>query len=54
MFEDQKIQKPWFLANNEQQPEVYFFENIHKLGYTVACDTRVKVGHYDREKDIVW
>lgn len=54
IFEDQRIQKPWFLANHEERSEVYFFENIHKVGYTVACDTRVKVGHYDAKNDIVW
>jgi|GEM_PF-5549809 len=53
IFEDTRIQKPWFLPNIEN-PDLYFFENIHKLGYKVACDTRVKVGSYDIERDIVW
>ncbi len=63
IFKDPKIEKPWFKTCNEwdQQKgariytqDLYFFEKIYKLGYKVACDTRVKVGHYDVEMDIVW
>ncbi len=34
--------------------DLYFYENAGKLGYKFACDTRVKVGHYDAAMDIVW
>lgn len=63
LFKDPKIPKPWFKTLQEYVPgvgargytqDLYFFENIHKLGYKVACDTRVRVGHYDAENDIVW
>lgn len=63
IFRDQRIPKPWFRTVQEYTPgvgirgytqDLYFYENIHKLGYKVACDTRVKVGHYDAENDIVW
>lgn len=63
IFKDPKIPKPWFKTLQEFIPgkgaraytqDLYFYENIHKLGYKVACDTRVKVGHYDLEADIVW
>lgn len=63
LFKDPKVPKPWFRTLQEYNPgqggrgytqDLYFFENIHRLGYKVACDTRVKVGHYDLDNDIVW
>lgn len=33
--------------------DLYFCKNINKLGYKVACDTRVQVGHID-ENGKVW
>jgi hypothetical protein len=63
IFRDKKVPKPWFKTQQEYMPgggiraytqDLYFFENIHRLGYKVACDTRVKVGHYDIDNDIVW
>ncbi len=63
LFKDEKIEKPWFKTLQEFSPEkgargytqdLFFFEKIRKLGYKVACDTRVRVGHYDIEMDIVW
>ena len=63
IFKDSKIPKPYFKTCQEHTPgvgtkvmtqDLYFFENIHRLGYKVACDTRVKVGHYDAQNDIVW
>lgn len=63
IFRDERIEKPWFKTLQEWDSEkgargytqdLYFFEKIKKLGYKVACDTRVKVGHYDVEIDVVW
>ena len=63
VFKDPKIENPWFKTCQEWNPvdgakiytqDLYFFEKIKKLGYKVACDTRVKVGHYDVEADVVW
>jgi hypothetical protein len=63
IFKDPKVEKPWFKTCQDWDPQkgakvytqdLYFFEKIRKLGYKVACDTRVKVGHYDPEMDIVW
>lgn len=63
IFKDPRIEKPWFKTCQEWDPlkgskiytqDLYFFEKIRKLGYKVACDTRVRVGHYDPEMDIVW
>lgn len=63
MFKDEKIPKPWFQTLQEFIPgkgaraytqDLYFYENAGKLGYKFACDTRVKVGHYDVNADVVW
>ncbi len=63
LFRDPRIPRPWFKTLQEYTPggggrgytqDLYFYENIHKLGYKVACDTRVKVGHYAIDEDIVW
>ncbi len=34
--------------------DLKFFEDAGKLGYKFACDSRVKVGHYDTENDMMW
>jgi hypothetical protein len=63
IFKDPRLPKPFFKTTQEYTPgvgakvysqDLYFYQNIHKLGYKVACDTRVKVGHYDLDSDIVW
>lgn len=63
IFKDPKVSKPWFKTVQEWSKEsgaklytqdLYFFENIRKLGYKVACDTRVRVGHLDPNTEVVW
>ena len=63
IFKDERVPRPWFKTVQEYSPEkgvqlgtqdLYFFGNIRKLGYRVACDTRVKVGHLDPASEIVW
>lgn len=63
MFKDERLPKPWFKTVQEYRPQggsrmytqdLYFYENAGKLGYKFACDTRVKVGHYDVNMDVVW
>lgn len=63
IFKDPKVPKPWFRTCNEWDPvhgtkmytqDLYFFENIRKLGYKIACDTRVHVGHLDPQSEVVW
>jgi hypothetical protein len=63
IFRDPRVPRPYFKTLQEFTPgvgvrgysqDLYFYENIRKLGYKVACDTRIKVGHYDLENDIVW
>lgn len=58
-----KMEKPWFKTVQKYEPgkgiecytqDLKFYENASKLGYKFACDTRVKVGHYDAQNDIVW
>jgi len=62
LFKDDRVPRPWFRhplrhetgkpAGNK--PDMSFFQNLHMLGYKVACDTRVKVGTYDPVNDLVW
>jgi len=63
IFKNKDLPKPWFKTFQGVIPgegakaytqDLYFYENAAKLGYTFACDNRVKVGHYDYENDIVW
>lgn len=63
MFKDDKIPRPWFKTLQEYVPgqgvrsytqDLYFFENAGRVGYKFACDTRVKVGHYSLDEDMVW
>lgn len=58
-----KMERPWFKTVQKYTPgvggEAYtqdlkFYENASKLGYRFACDTRIKVGHYDAVQDIIW
>lgn len=63
IFKDPKLEKPFFKTIQEHIPgvgtkvytqDLQFFERAGRLGYKFACDTRVKVGHYDYDRDIVW
>lgn len=63
VFKDPRLSYPWFKTLNDLVPgqgvqmmtqDLYFFKNIRELSYKVACDTRVKMGHYDVNADIVW
>jgi hypothetical protein len=63
MLKDERLPKPWFKTLQEFNPEsgskvytqdLYFYEQAGKLGYKFACDTRVKVGHFDAASDVVW
>jgi hypothetical protein len=63
IFKDPNLPKPWFKTLQSYEPgvgaqcytqDLYFFERAAKVGYKFACDTRIKVGHYDAVNDIVW
>jgi hypothetical protein len=53
-----KMPKPWFKTvqekNSQFSQDLWFYNNAAGFGYKFACDTRVKVGHYDVENDMVW
>ena len=58
MFRDKELRKPWFktIAGKEGcgTQDLYFWGDARKHGYRCAVDTRVTVGHYDAEGDMVW
>lgn len=63
MFKDTRLEKPWFRTLQEHvagqgtrmyTQDLYFFERALNLGYKFACDTRVRVGHYDYDNDTMW
>ncbi|MFO0955195.1 MAG: hypothetical protein U0526_01500 [Candidatus Saccharibacteria bacterium] len=64
IFKDDRLDKgKWFKTEQSYEPgrgsrvytqDLHFFEKAGALGYKFACDTRVKVGHYDVVNDIVW
>lgn len=58
-----KLEKPWFKTLQEYTPgvgmrtytqDLYFYERAAMHGHRFACDTRVKVGHYDANQDVMW
>lgn len=63
LFRDSKIKKPWFKTLQEYTPgigtgcmtqDLYFYQEAAKMGKRFACDSRIKVGHYDHANDIIW
>lgn len=65
IFKDERLRKPWFKTiqdhGTDKTPgirmytqDLYFFEKIRKLGYKVAVDTSVKVGHLDIKSGIIY
>lgn len=53
----------WFKTRQHITPEgggelmtqdLWFFKRARDLGYKVACDARVRVGHYDAASQIMW
>lgn len=63
LFKNPKLKKPFFETVQNYTPgvgiqaytqDLKFFENAGRLGYKFACDSRVKVGHYDFANDQMW
>ena len=63
MLLDERLGTPLFKTEQSFTPgvgarsytqDLHFFERAGKWGYHFACDTRVKVGHYDANTDLVW
>lgn len=57
------IPRPWFktLQGKDEEgrdqsntQDLYFYKKAAKQGYKFACDTRVLVGHFDKDADIVY
>lgn len=57
------LEPPWFETHQSYvagvgvrsyTQDLYFFEKVRKAGHKVACDTRVRVGHFDRNTGVVW
>lgn len=62
IFKDERLRKPWFKTEQSYSPQqgarmytqdLWFYEDASKY-YKFACDTRVKVGHYEIGRDIIW
>lgn len=63
LFKLDEVPFPWFkthneFVNNERYEHVtqdlWFMKKLRELGYRIACDTSIKVGHFDRETEMVW
>jgi len=64
MFKDKRFEYGnWFKTKQEVVPgggaqmmtqDLYFFQKAREMGYKFACDSRVKVGHYDATTQIMW
>lgn len=63
MLKDPRIPRPLFhtlqsyeagIGTKGYTQDLYFFEKAAGWGYKFACDTRVRVGHYDVDQDMVW
>ena len=57
------VQAPWFVTEQKWDPssgakcytqDLHFYEKAGRLGFKFACDTRIRMGHYDEGSDIVW
>lgn len=63
VFKDEKIEKPWFETVQRWDPnggsegfsqDLNFYHKARNVGHKFACDTRVKVGHFDSGTGLVW
>lgn len=53
-----KLKPPWFRTVQEHgkcyTQDLFFFENAGREGFRFACDSRVKVGHFDAQNNMMW
>lgn len=64
MLKDKRFEYgSWFKTKQEVVPgggaqmitqDLYFFQKAREMGYKFACDSRVKVGHYDAANQLMW
>jgi hypothetical protein len=57
------VEPPWFVTMQEYDrvagaramtQDLYCFDKLRKAGHKIACDTRVRVGHYDKTSGVIW
>ena len=65
IFKDSRIEKPWFKTvsdhGTKEKPgirqytqDLFCFEKLREVGYKVAIDTRIKIGHLDTKTGIIY
>lgn len=62
IFKDERLKRPWFNPDPRRQTgkkpnldiDYNLFDQLHKLNYKVACDTRVRLGRFDIESGLIW
>lgn len=63
MFQSGKIERPFFKTlqtfiqgqgTQMMTQDLFFFERAGKLGFRFACDSRVRVGHWDQANFQMW
>lgn len=56
------LDNPWFKTSqagtrdevSAHTQDLFFMEKLRSEGYRIAVDTRVKVGHWDSQEEMVW
>lgn len=56
LFRDVRIEQPWFetTINDGETQDINFANKIGPLGYKIAMNTNVLVGHWDEETRRMW
>lgn len=58
LFKDPQLRRPWFKTQAGRDgvgtQDLYAWSDFRKHGYRCAVDTRVRVGHYCSQTEIVW
>ena len=65
IFKDSRLKKPWFETIQDhgttEKPgirmytqDLFLCEQVRQLGYKIACDTRIKIGHLDVKSGIIF
>jgi len=53
-----RLQPPWFRTVQENghafSQDLWFFDRAGREGFHFACDSRVKVGHFDANTNMMW
>lgn len=53
-----RLQPPWFRTVQESgrqyTQDLWFFEQAGRQGFRFACDSRIKVGHFDQQNNMMW